>query len=92
MIAAIAFLKKDLDILQTGELEKEAVVTASRSGMIDMYGWLIPAIDGCDVKMNVLIVELMRECIDSALKLTKTCAVWFEKVLERGFYTGDKNA
>jgi len=88
MIAAIAFLKQDLDIFQTGELEKEAVITASRSGMIDMYGWLIPSIDGCGLKMNVLIVELMRECITSALKLNKTCAVWFEKVLELSFYAG----
>jgi hypothetical protein len=88
MIAAMAFLKKDLDIFQTGKLEEEAVLTASRSGMIDMYGWLIPAIDGMGLKMNVTIVELMRECIASALKLDKTCAVWFEKVLELGYFAG----
>ena len=87
MIAALAFLKEDPDILQSGELEREAVVTASRSGMIDMYGWLIPSIDGCGLEMNVLIVNLMRECITRALSLKETCAVWFQKVLELGFYT-----
>lgn len=88
MIAAIAFLKKDMDILQTGDMEKEIIITASRSGMIDMYGWLTPAIDGFGIKLNVLIVELMRESIEYPMKLEKTCSKWFDKVIERGFFEG----
>lgn len=88
LIAALSYLKKDLDIMHTEEMEKEAIVTASRSGMIDMYGELIPAIDGCGLSMNMSIVNLMRECIASAIKLEKTCATWFEKVIELGFYEG----
>ena len=38
LIAALAYLKKDLNIMHTKDMEKEAMVTASRSGMIDMYG------------------------------------------------------
>jgi hypothetical protein len=89
LIAALAFLKEDLDIMISGELERHAIRTASRSGMIDMYGWLIPAIDGFDEELNINIVELMRQCITYPLKLKKTCATWFEKVEELKFF--DKN-
>jgi hypothetical protein len=90
LIAAMAYLKKDLNIMHTKEMEKDAMITASRSGMIDMYGDLIPAIDGCGLTMNTSIVNLMRECVESAIKLKKTCATWFEKVIELGFYDDNK--
>jgi hypothetical protein len=85
-VAALAYLLADPDIVHDGELEAEAIKTASRSGMIDMSGALIPAVDGCDLRMNVLIVELMRECVASALRLRKSNAYWFEGVLELGYY------
>ncbi|MCH3963513.1 MAG: DUF4392 domain-containing protein [Clostridium sp.] len=90
LIAALSYLKKDLNIMHTVEMEKEAMITASRSGMIDMYGDLIPAIDGCNMSMNLSIVNLMRECIESAMKLDRTCAAWFDKVIELGFYQDQK--
>ena len=80
MIAALAYLKENPDIMHTPELEKKAMETASRSGMIDMYGWLIPAIDGFGEEINLPIVALMRNLVISALKLKTTCATWFEKV------------
>lgn len=86
LISALAFLKNDLDILHTSKMEEEAMITASRSGMVDMYGDLIPAIDGFDIKMNTLIVDLMRECIAYAPKVADKCNTWFEKVLDLGFY------
>jgi len=86
LIAAIAYLKKDLEILHTKELQEEAMIVASRSGMIDMYGWLVPAIDGFGLSMNLSMVNLMRECVSYAIKLEKTCETWFEKVIELGFY------
>ncbi len=82
MIASLAFLKDDIDIMHTSELEKEAMICASRSGMIDMYGWLIPAIDGFGPEITLPIVSLMREMVISALKLKNTCKTWFEKVEE----------
>ena len=90
LIAALAYLKKDLNIMHTKDMEKEAMVTASRSGMIDMYGDLIPAIDGCGLSINTSIVNLMRECVQSSIKLEETCAAWFEKVIELGFYEKQK--
>lgn len=86
LIAALAYLKKNIEIMHTKEMEKEALITASRSGMVDMYGDLIPAIDGCNSEMITSIVSLMRETVESALKLEKTCETWFEKVIELGFY------
>jgi len=86
MIAALAFLKEDLDIMISPELEKNAIRAASRSGMIDMYGWLIPAIDGFHEEFNVGIVHLMNECIRYPLQLKKTCATWFEKVINLNFF------
>lgn len=86
LIAALAYLKSDIDIMHTKEMEEEAMKTASRSGMIDMYGDLIPAIDGCCMEMNSSIVSLMRETIKSALELKTKCETWFDKVIELGFY------
>jgi hypothetical protein len=84
--AALAFLLGDLGIMQDGELEAEAIKTAARSGLIDMTGAPIPAIDGCDLRMHVLIVELMRETVASALKLRASNARWFDGVIELGYY------
>lgn len=86
LIAAIAFRKGNPDIMHGSEMEEDAVKTASRSGMIDMYGWLIPAIDGFDLKINLLIVDLMRECIAYAPKLADKCRHWFDGVLSLGYY------
>ena len=86
MIAAIAYLKENIDIMHTADIEEEAVKCASNSGMIDMYGWLIPAIDGFGLEINLPIVALMREMVASALNLKDTCKTWFEKVAELGYF------
>ncbi|HEX3017083.1 MAG TPA: DUF4392 domain-containing protein [Caproicibacter sp.] len=88
LTAALAFLKKDIGILQDTELEKEAILAASHSGMVNMDGWLEPAVDGFDVEMNVLIVGLMRKCVDYALHYEhyNPGKTWFSKVLELEFF------
>ncbi|MGN0978484.1 MAG: DUF4392 domain-containing protein [Faecousia sp.] len=86
MIAALAYLKEDPNIMHTPELEEKTMETASSSGMIDMYGWLIPAIDGFGLEVNLPIVALMREMVKSALGLKKTCATWFEKVEQLHYF------
>ncbi len=82
LIAAIAWLKGDLEVMHTPEMEKEALYAASRAGMVDMYGWLIPAIDGMDCEMNCSIVSLMRGCVKNSLALVETCRAWFDRVIE----------
>lgn len=86
MIAALSYLTENVDVMHTAELEKEAVMCASRSGMIDMYGWLIPAIDGFGLEINLPIVSLMREMVISAIGLKNTCKTWFEKVEELHYF------
>jgi len=86
IIAALAFLLEDPDVLHTPETQREAMLIASRAGMVDMSGWLVPNIDGFDLEMNQMLVGLMRRCIEYPLKLRKSCAHWFDAVLERGFY------
>jgi len=92
LIAALAYLTGKIEVMHTGEVGAEVIRTASRSGMIDMTGWLLPAVDGCDLKMNVLIMELMRECIASAFKQKDISAKWFGRVLELGYYQEKRNA
>lgn len=86
LMAAIAFLKKDLDIFHKGDMEMEVMRVATRSGMIDMTGSLIPGIDGFNTKMNVNIVELMRQCAGYAIKFEGRTNHWFESVLAKGFF------
>jgi hypothetical protein len=88
MVAALAFLKKDPEILHDGELLAEVIKTASRCGMVNMDGSLTPAVDGFGLKMNVLILELMRECVIYALNYAsyEPGKIWFQKVLELGFF------
>ena len=88
MIAALAYLTRNVEVMHTAELEKEVMLTASGAGMIDMYGWLIPAIDGFGLEINLPIVSLMREMVRSALSLEETCKGWFDGVLERGYFEG----
>jgi hypothetical protein len=73
-------------------MEREMLLAATRNGMVDMNGWLIPAIDGFELKMQVLLVELMRECISYPMKLEQSCKTWFDKVLEKGFYQKENDS
>ncbi|GHU73914.1 hypothetical protein AGMMS49992_13960 [Clostridia bacterium] len=86
VIAALAFLTNTPALLHTAELQREAMIAASRAGMVNMYGDLNPAIDGFDTDFNMTIVHLMRRLVESALGLKQTCAAWFEDVIARGFY------
>lgn len=67
LMAALAYLMKDLNIFHTGKLEKQLLKKASESGLIDMTGSLVPAIDGFSLKMNSHIVQLMRDCVEYRL-------------------------
>jgi hypothetical protein len=88
LMAAIAFLKRNLDIFHKGDMEMEVMRVASRCGMVDMTGSLIPGIDGFNTKMNVNIVELMRQCVGYAIKYEGNSNHWFENVIEKGFFEG----
>ena len=86
MIAALAYIRKDMDILQDENLQREAIITASRSGMIDMTGWVVPAVDGVDCETNVHILSLMRDMVKNTIKYENTGDNWYSGVDRLGFF------
>lgn len=82
MIAMLAYILEKPDVMHDAKLEEQAMITASKSGMIDMYGWLVPAIDGFGTEITCSIVTLMKELVNSALSLKETCKTWFDKTIE----------
>lgn len=86
LIAATAYLNHNIDIMHTPEMEKEAIITASNSGMVDMYGWLEYAIDGISMDFQINLVSMMRLCVENMFKHENMCDLWFEKVDEKGFF------
>jgi len=86
MIAAMAYLLEEPEVMHDAALEKRALTCACENGMIDMYGWMIPAIDGFGLEIQLPLVSLMGEMVKSALSLKKTCKTWFEKVEELKYF------
>lgn len=86
LMASLAYLKKDMNILHNEDMESEVMRVLSRNGMIDMTGSLLPGVDGFDTRMNVSIVSLMRQCTDYAVHYSKNSEHWFEPVLNKGFF------
>ena len=86
LIAATAYLNHDIEIMHTVDMEKEAIMVASNSGMVDMYGWLEYAIDGISMDFHLNLVSMMRLCVENVFKHENKCNLWFEKVAEKGFF------
>ena len=85
-MAALAYLKKDMNILHREEMESEVMRVLSRNGMIDMTGSLLPGVDGFDTRMNVGVVSLMRQCTAYAVRRSHESERWFGPVLAKGFF------
>ena len=86
LMAALAYLKKDMNILHREEMESEVMRVLSRNGMIDMTGSLLPGVDGFDTRMNVGVVSLMRQCTAYAVRRSHESERWFGPVLAKGFF------
>ncbi len=86
MMAATAFLLNRPELLPGEPMQRAVIRTASHSGMVDMYGWLNPAIDGIDEDFNVNLLNLMRRCIQYPAIVKDRCGTWFEEVDELGFF------
>ena len=86
LMAAIAYLKKDMDIFHKEDMEAEVMRVAARSGMIDMTGSLLPGIDGFNTKLNAGIVSLMRQCTSYAVHYSHNSDHWFGPVLAKHFF------
>lgn len=86
LMAALAYLKKDMEILHHEEMESEVMRVAARNGFIDMTGSLLPGIDGFSTRMNVGIVSLMRQCTAYAVRFSHNSDHWFGPVLAKHFF------
>lgn len=86
LMAAMAYLKRDMEILHREEMEVELMRVASRTGLIDMTGSLIPGIDGFNTRLNTGIVSLMRQCTAYAVRYSHNSERWFNPVIEKGFF------
>jgi hypothetical protein len=84
VIAAVAFLKKDISIMHDEVMEETVLRECSRSGMVDMTGSLLPAIDGFGVDMLKKLVALMRSTVEYAIGYAGS--TWFKVTLEKQFY------
>ncbi len=88
LMAALAYLRRDIEVMQREDMESEVMRVASRNGFIDMTGSLLPGIDGFSTHMNVGIVSLMRQCTNYALTRSHESDRWFGPVLDKGFFEG----
>lgn len=84
LISAVAYLKGDIGIMHDADMEERVLRECARSGMVDMTGSLLPGIDGFDVKMNCMVVNLMRETTLYAIGYENQN--WFDVTLAKGFY------
>lgn len=82
LIAMLAYLSENPDIMHDAQMQKQAMITAAECGLIDMTGESIPAIDGFGIDIICPIVTLMKELVKNTLALSGFCKNWFEKTAE----------
>lgn len=86
LMAAIAYLRKDMEILHNEAMEREVMRVAALNGFIDMTGSLLPGIDGFDVELNASVLRLMQECTGYAVRWSHESDHWYRAVLEKHFF------
>ena len=84
VIAALAYLNGKIEIMHDEQMEEAVLRACCLSGMVDMTGSLLPAIDGFSVDIEKQIVALMRSTVEYAIAYPQN--KWFDGVLEKGFY------
>ena len=82
LIAMLAYIVGDCEVMHDAELQKQAMQTAAENGLIDMTGESIPAIDGFGADIICPLVSVMKELVRSTLDLSESCGNWFEKTAE----------
>ncbi len=82
LIAMLAFMLDNLNLLHGGELQKNIMNIACSNGLIDMNGGHIPAIDGLGEEITSSIVNLMKDLVCNTVKHKNICDYWFDKMIE----------
>lgn len=86
MMAATAYLLGNPDLFQSEEVQQRAMEEAARAGMLDMYGRMIPNIDGFGRSINLPMVKLMKELISYPPKVSELTGHWFAYTIEKGYF------
>lgn len=86
IVAALAWLNADPEIMPSREMQERAMIKASEGGMIDMYGWLEPAVDGCSKEMCLALGTMMRELVSSSIRLEDIRKPWFDEAATIGWF------
>jgi hypothetical protein len=86
LCAALAYLAGSHEALYGPELEERALTAAAEYGLIDMYGWQVPSVDGMSLVKNKALITLINECVLSAAAFRETCKTWFDKTIELGYF------
>lgn len=82
LIAMLAYILENPDIMHSADIEKTALESAARGGLVDMYGESIPAIDGFGEELICSIVTVMKQLVVNALSLKDTCKPHFDEIIK----------
>ncbi len=82
LIAMLAYILENPDIMHDAVIEKQALAAASEGGFIDMYGDSVPAIDGFGEELICSIVTVMKQLVVNALSLKETCKPHFDEIIK----------
>lgn len=89
LMAAMAFIADKKEYFNTAKQQLELMELCASSGLIDMYGEHIPRIDGIGVEILCPIIELMNQLIRFPATVEEKTTAWFDKTIEKGFFTND---
>lgn len=87
LMAAMALLKEEPELLPDAALYSRILNAGCRAGLVDMNGWHIPAVDGFGEELLLPVISLMAETCRNILKLRRSgaCDHWFEGMLRKNF-------
>lgn len=86
LIAMLAYIVENSDVMHDAVIEKKALKVAAEGGLVDMYGELIPAIDGIGEELICPIVTVMKQLVISSLSLKETCKPHFDEIIKLGSF------
>ncbi len=83
LIGALAYLKRNINIMHDGELQSDLMKMAARNGMVTTTGTLTPALDGLGIDYNVLLIDMIRKCVEIGINMEDE--IWLDKYYKTGF-------
>ncbi len=89
LICMLAYMTDKPEIMHDSSFQEKIMNVAAESGLIDMWGEHIPAIDGFGTKITGLIVDLMRETVLNTLDSHDKFQRQFDVISEKNSFAGE---